>query len=237
MSLYKSRFTSLLKALSDEATTENSLPSITPSNLWIVGRWSLAHQNVLEKFGKSHGMVVSHISNSSEMLQLAQEIVHLPYSSGVLACHADDDKEDALRLLKFFNKSHPDGVLKLIFTGSSLDVESALYLDQQSAGYKQLPSNITEGFEEFLVKTLQSSIWQRSELIESLIGIAKLISLTPKEIVVMAQILSGFANKEIAAKMENSSRTIEILRASIFDKLDVKNAIELSMFLHSVIRS
>jgi len=52
----------------------------------------------------------------------------------------------------------------------------------------------------------------------------------------MVQVLNGFANKEIASEMGNSSRTIEIHRASIFEKMDVKNAIELSMLLHSALR-
>ncbi len=236
MSNYKLRIASLLNAISSDGVIENSLQTNEPTNLWLVGSWSLSHQNVLETFGKSNHMNISNISKSLDMLQLAQELVHLPYSPGVLVCQTDDDLEGGLRLLKFFNNSHPDGVLKLIFIGSALDVASALYLAQQSAGFKQLQANSTEGLEAFLQQTLQASLKHRSTLLESLTSIAKLSSLTPKEMAVMVQVLNGFANKEIAKQMGNSSRTIELHRASIFEKMDVKNAIELSMLLHSAIR-
>lgn len=236
MSNYKLRIASLLNAISSDGVIENSLQTNEPTNLWLVGSWSLSHQNVLETFGKSNHMNISNISKSLDMLQLAQELVHLPYSPGVLVCQTDDDLEGGLRLLKFFNNSHPDGVLKLIFIGSALDVASALYLAQQSAGFKQLQANSTEGLAAFLQQTLQASLKHRSTLLESLTSIAKLSSLTPKEMAVMVQVLNGFANKEIAKQMGNSSRTIELHRASIFEKMDVKNAIELSMLLHSAIR-
>ena len=53
----------------------------------------------------------------------------------------------------------------------------------------------------------------------------------------MVKVISGLTNKEIANELDNSSRTIEIHRASIFEKLNVKNAIELSKLIHGVIRS
>lgn len=52
--------------------------------------------------------------------------------------------------------------------------------------------------------------------------------LTVKEREVMTRVLRGETSKEIAEELENSSRTIEIHRARIFDKLNVTNAVELS---------
>lgn len=52
--------------------------------------------------------------------------------------------------------------------------------------------------------------------------------LTVKEREVMTRVLRGETSKEIAEELENSSRTIEVHRARIFDKLNVTNAVELS---------
>jgi two-component system response regulator DctR len=55
-----------------------------------------------------------------------------------------------------------------------------------------------------------------------------LLELTDKEREVMTRIVRGETNKEIADELGNSSRTVEIHRAKIFDKLKVANAVELS---------
>lgn len=51
--------------------------------------------------------------------------------------------------------------------------------------------------------------------------------LTPREEIVLAQIIRGSSNKEIARALQNSPRTVEFHRANIMQKLGVKNAIEL----------
>jgi DNA-binding NarL/FixJ family response regulator len=237
MSNYKLRVASLLNAISDNSAIEKSMQTNEPTNLWTVGAWSLTHQNVLETFSKSNRMNLSQISNCSEMLALFHEFVHIAYAPGVLACQIDNDLEGGLNLLKFFNNTHTDGVLKLVFIGSSLDAASALYLAEQSTGYKHLEASNTEGLSGFLQQALQASQKHRATLLERLISIAKLSSLTPREMAVMIQVLNGITNKEIAQDMGNSCRTIEIHRASIFEKMDVKNAIELSMLLHRAIRN
>ena len=77
----------------------------------------------------------------------------------------------------------------------------------------------------------------KKKLLDNLSLVAKAGTLSPKEIHVMVKVISGLTNKEIANELDNSSRTIEIHRASIFEKLNVKNAIELSKLIHGVIRS
>lgn len=237
MTNYKLRIDSLLAAISGDVAAENALRPNETAHLFVVGSWSLTHQNWLENFGKTNQMQFNSASNCAAMLEVVKELVHLPYSLGVVVCQTDEDLDAALQLLKFFNSSHPDGILQLVFLGNQADVESALYLSEQSAGFKQLHQLQAESFHSFLDQALQSSHRQRSRLIERLVNIAKLSSLTPKEVAVMVQVLNGFANKEIALQMGNSSRTIELHRASLFEKMDVKNAIELSMMLHSAVRS
>ncbi len=236
MTNYKLRISSLLKALSNDGTMESPQLPKEHFNLFVVGSWSLTHQNLFENFSKTNQLNLSQIADSAKMLEVVQALVHLPYIPGVLVCQADESIDDALRLLKFFNASHPDGILKIVFMGSLQDVETALYLDQQSAGFKKITSKENE-INNFLLNALHASSKQRGALLESLVSIAKLSSLTPKEMAVMVQVLNGFANKEIATRMGNSTRTIELHRASIFEKMDVKNAIDLSMLVHSAVRN
>ncbi|MDP5229400.1 MAG: response regulator transcription factor [Cellulophaga sp.] len=52
--------------------------------------------------------------------------------------------------------------------------------------------------------------------------------LTSKELQILELILSGFTNKQISEKLENSKRTIETHRFNLMRKMDVKNLIDLS---------
>jgi DNA-binding CsgD family transcriptional regulator len=51
--------------------------------------------------------------------------------------------------------------------------------------------------------------------------------LTPREKVILAQIVRGASSKEVARTLKISPRTVEFHRANIMHKLDVKNTIEL----------
>lgn len=55
--------------------------------------------------------------------------------------------------------------------------------------------------------------------------------LTQKEMTVMQYVIEGMHNREIADILGNSVRTVEIHRANVFDKMEVKSAIELARLL------
>ncbi len=54
------------------------------------------------------------------------------------------------------------------------------------------------------------------------------LKLTPKERIVMRHIAWGKPNKTIAAELGLSQRTVEAHRAKVFQKMQVKNAVELA---------
>ena len=61
----------------------------------------------------------------------------------------------------------------------------------------------------------------------------RLAQLTPRERQVMERILAGKLNKVIADELKVCMRTIEVHRASLFEKMGVKTAVELAQVLAS----
>lgn len=59
----------------------------------------------------------------------------------------------------------------------------------------------------------------------------RLAQLTPRERQVMERILAGKLNKVIADELQVCMRTVEVHRASLFDKMGVKTAVELAQIL------
>ena len=58
-----------------------------------------------------------------------------------------------------------------------------------------------------------------------------LAELTEREQEVMRLVIAGRANKQIADELDISVRTVEVHRARVFDKMDVKSAVELANLL------
>ena len=62
---------------------------------------------------------------------------------------------------------------------------------------------------------------------------ARLASLTQREKDVMRLMLAGLPNKLIADKLAISIRTVEVHRSRVFEKMEIKSAVELSNLLHN----
>ncbi len=62
----------------------------------------------------------------------------------------------------------------------------------------------------------------------------RVAELTERELFVMQHLFDGLSNKEIAELLGNSVRTIELRRAAIYDKLNIKSAVELARLLENV---
>ena len=58
----------------------------------------------------------------------------------------------------------------------------------------------------------------------------KNFGLTPRELEVVESIVSGFTNKEIAARYSISEQTVKHHLRNIFDKVGVSNRLELALF-------
>jgi two-component system response regulator DctR len=63
---------------------------------------------------------------------------------------------------------------------------------------------------------------------------ARLAELTDRERDVMKLVIEGLPNKLIADQLDISVRTVEVHRARVFDKMEVKSAVELANLLRGV---
>ena len=62
----------------------------------------------------------------------------------------------------------------------------------------------------------------------------RLSELTERERDVMRLVVEGLPNKLIADELDISVRTVEVHRARVFDKMEVKSAVELANLLREV---
>lgn len=62
----------------------------------------------------------------------------------------------------------------------------------------------------------------------------RLSELTDRERVVMRHVIDGLANKLIADQLDISVRTVEVHRARVFEKMEVKSAVELANLLRGL---
>lgn len=63
---------------------------------------------------------------------------------------------------------------------------------------------------------------------------ARLLDLTERERDVMRLVVEGLPNKLIADQLDISVRTVEVHRARVFDKMDVKSAVELANLMRQM---
>lgn len=85
---------------------------------------------------------------------------------------------------------------------------------------------------EALLRTVREGLAQEAHRIEELQAQAHLnhclASLSPRELEVMERILDGKQNKVIADELLITVRTVEVHRASVFEKMGVRSAVELA---------
>ena len=62
----------------------------------------------------------------------------------------------------------------------------------------------------------------------------RLAELTDRERAVMQLVIEGLPNKRIADQLDISVRTVEVHRARVFDKMEVKSAVELANLLRKI---
>jgi two-component system, LuxR family, response regulator DctR len=134
----------------------------------------------------------------------------------------------------WIQSNHPSSCKPIIFLTGHGELPQAVQMMKRGAfDFVQKPFDSKN-----LISLISSALSASKERFEAIVrdeGTFKLLkTLTEKEHVVMQHIFKGDSNKEIADLLGNSVRTVELHRASIFHKLQVKNAIEMARLLENI---
>ena len=124
--------------------------------------------------------------------------------------------------------------LPVIFLTGHGDVPTAVAAVKRGAfDFVEKPFSdnaLVDRVEQALEQSAQALLRQRDEL-----GMRRrLAELTERERDVMQCVIDGLANKLIADQLNISVRTVEVHRARVFEKMDVKSAVELTNLLRGI---
>ncbi|MFM2052866.1 MAG: hypothetical protein RL456_903 [Pseudomonadota bacterium] len=123
------------------------------------------------------------------------------------------------------------GLLPVIFLTGHADVATAVVAVKRGAfDFVEKPFS-DNALVDRVIEALQRSEASLAEA-RARDGLRRhLDELTEREREVMRLIIAGRANKQIADELDISVRTVEVHRARVFDKMDVKSAVELANLL------
>lgn len=125
-------------------------------------------------------------------------------------------------------------VLPVIFLTGHGDVPMAVNAVKQGAfDFVEKPfadNALVDRIERALAQSAQALL----QLADQQAVIKRLAELTDRERDVMRLVIAGRANKLIADELDISVRTVEVHRARVFDKMDVKSAVDLANLLRDV---
>jgi two-component system, LuxR family, response regulator DctR len=147
--------------------------------------------------------------------------VRMPGQSGLVLF----DKLAALRLVD---------VMPVIFLTGHADVPTAVDMVKRGAfDFCEKPFSdnaLVDRIEQALQRSGELlEVRQQRELLQS-----RLTELTERERDVMRLVVGGLPNKLIADQLDISVRTVEVHRARVFDKMEVKSAVELANLLRNL---
>ena len=152
-------------------------------------------------------------------------------------CLLLDVRMPGLSGLELFDKLAARGlveVMPVIFLTGHADVPTAVHMVQRGAfDFCEKPFS-----DNALVDRIEQAIRRSAQvLVERLLQQqlkSRLGELTDREGDVLRLVVEGLPNKLIADQLEISVRTVEVHRARVFDKMDVKSAVELANLLRSL---
>ena len=153
------------------------------------------------------------------------------------SCVLLDVRMPGLSGLLLFDKLAARGLLELmpvIFLTGHADVPTAVDLVKRGAfDFCEKPFSdnaLVDRIEQALKCSAQVLAARREKSLLQL----RLAELTDRERDVMRLVIEGLPNKLIADQLDISVRTVEVHRARVFDKMEVKSAVELANLLRNL---
>ncbi|MFC5496730.1 response regulator transcription factor [Caenimonas terrae] len=125
-------------------------------------------------------------------------------------------------------------VMPVIFLTGHADVPTAVHMVKRGAfDFCEKPFS-----DNALVDRIEQAITQSARVLAAQQARqqlkARLQELTDRERDVMGLVVEGLPNKLIADQLDISVRTVEVHRARVFDKMEVKSAVELANLLRNL---
>jgi DNA-binding NarL/FixJ family response regulator len=176
--------------------------------------------------------VVGQAGNGTEALRLAESLapdvlvldVSMPGLSGLEVTAALRDRSSPVRVLVLSVHDHPQYVIEAVRSGA----RGYLRKDTEPAELRRAIRAVAGGesfFSPSVARHLSAAIQGGGE---PQAPADRLAALTPREREVLMGIAEGHTNKEIAAALGLSSRTVESYRESLMRKLGIYTVAELT---------
>ena len=174
------------------------------------------------------------LSESYEGAQAFDDMLSRGYSIAQPCCLLLDVRMPGMSGLALFDKLTQRGLTDLmpvIFLTGHADVPTAVDMVKRGAfDFCEKPFSdnaLVDRIEAALAKSEQVLDARRAKnAVQS-----RLAELTERERDVMRLVVEGLPNKLIADQLDISVRTVEVHRARVFDKMEVKSAVELANLL------
>ena len=109
---------------------------------------------------------------------------------------------------------------------AAMGVQGVVYRSVNGAAIVEAVRRLARG--EIYVHTPNAAV---SEISEDLVGIRVRDRLSQKELRVVALVVRGYKNREIATHMETSEQVVKNALRQIFDKIGVSDRLELALFV------
>jgi len=154
------------------------------------------------------------------------------YSDDMLGCLVLDIRMQSMSGLELFERLKARGCLMpAIFLTGHGDVPLAVRSIKDGAyDFIEKPFNDNE-LADRVISAIELDGQLRRQNASVLSKDSRLQALSTREREVMDRVLAGKYNKVIAAELNIAMRTVEVHRARIFEKMNVKSAVELAQLL------
>ena len=176
------------------------------------------------------------LSEAFENGEAFEAMLRTGFVPGQPCCLLLDVRMPGISGLELFDKLVARGlveVMPVIFLTGHADVPTAVHMVKRGAfDFCEKPFS-----DNALVDRIEQAISRSAEVFgarqEKQQLRARLQELTERESDVMRLVVEGLSNKLIADQLDISVRTVEVHRARVFDKMEVKSAVELANLLRN----
>ena len=189
--------------------------------------------NAMHMLFQTEGLDIKHFADGESFLKEIAEHPMIALEEPAVCVLLDIrlGHMSGLEVFERLTKNHPHFKHPVIFLTGHADLQVAVDVMRQGAcDFVTKPFDSDTLLEKVRLGLSLSNKTMDTEVTKQQLNLL-LDKLTHKEITVMQYVIEGLHNREIAEILGNSVRTVEIHRANVFDKMEVKSAVELARLL------